>query len=163
MARQRETSSTLEHAKATQILTRGNSSKTNTHFKHNVKTSEYKIHTPSHTGAAEPVKTVPPNGGRLKYFLPQREKLTRDPCTLGRIRGYKIPLLETPYQSKIQNKLGITAEHGLILSKEVSCMLEMGVIQKANHTKGGIISNAFLRLLPWLKSPKMSFSVFYVD
>ena len=73
------------------------------------------------------------------------EKLTRDPQLLGWIRGYKIPLLETPYQSKVPGKLVINKEQNAILSKEVSNMLEMGVIQKVNHTKGEIISNVFIR------------------
>ena len=143
----------MENAKSAQTSTRGSrgkNSKTNTHFQNNTEILESNKHTPSHTRATEPINTAPPNGGRLKNFFQQWEKLTRDPQILDWIRGYRIPLLGTPYQSKIPSKLAINIEQNVIPSKEVANMQEMGVIQKVSHTKGEIISNVFM----WEKKEK---------
>ena len=83
--------------------------------------------------------------GETETFSPTMGKAHKGPATPRLDKGHKIPLLETPYQSKGPGKLVINKEQNAILSKEVSNMLEMGVIQKVNHIKGEIISNVFMK------------------
>ena len=92
-----------------------------------------------------PQNTLFPLGGRLRHFVQHWEKLTRNPAILEIVKGWEIPLLETPYQAKPPQMYHSNRIQEDLISKEVASMLEKGAIQLVQPVKGQILSNIFLR------------------
>ena len=84
-----------------------------------------------------------PLAGRLKFFLPAWETLTKDSQVLGVVTGYKIPLLNTPIQKKlpIQN---LSQQQVQLVTNELQDLLRKGAIHKSSHCDGEFLSNVFL-------------------
>ena len=61
------------------------------------------------------------------------------------IMGYKIPLLESPFQMFEPKQLKLNENQNKVVSNEVQSMLDMGVIRSVKPERAQIISNLFLR------------------
>lgn len=84
-----------------------------------------------------------PSAGRLRYFYDQWSNITNDRLILSWIQGYKIPLLETPYQTLCPNNLGKSNEAEQIIDLCMSDMLETSVISPCLPCEGQFLSPIF--------------------
>jgi mRNA-degrading endonuclease HigB of HigAB toxin-antitoxin module len=93
--------------------------------------------------AIEVVREKRPLAGRLKYFLPNWEKLTQDQWVLECVQGYTIPFLHTPVQTRQPNHFFHKREDLDLIGEEVQNMLEKEAIE-ITKPQGGFLSNIFL-------------------
>ena len=86
-----------------------------------------------------------PFAGRIKYFQKQWTQITSNPEILAIVSSWVILLISTPNQNKNPPQIKMESHKKELLTKEVKCMLEKGVIIKVNEKKGQFLSNIFLR------------------
>lgn len=82
--------------------------------------------------------------GRLSQCVHEWAKITSDPKILSDIRGHKIEFDEIPKQFSPPHPMKYTKEEHGFLKEKIAEYLNAGVIQKAKHEKGEVISNIFL-------------------
>ena len=85
-----------------------------------------------------------PLAGRLKFFVENWRKLTRDPTILRIITGWEIPFTEKPRQRTFRQFRSNKPQKNLITA-EVESMLEKGAIRKVPYSPDQVLSNIFLR------------------
>ena len=64
----------------------------------------------------------------MKHFVSNWQKLTNDPVTLDIVRGYEIPFILPPNQSRLPNLCQLTKEASDLVNQEVQDMLRRGAI-----------------------------------
>ena len=90
---------------------------------------------------AEPLKVA----GRLQYFLNNWEQITQDPWVLNTVKGYKIELLDSPFQPRIPQPSSLSQEQTSLVTKEISNMLDKGAIVEVTfNPRVGFYSTLFL-------------------
>ena len=82
-------------------------------------------------------------GGRLRYFLPNWQKLTQDSFILQDVQGLQIPFLTPPVQNSlpVQNT---SIKTSILINTEVQDMLVKGAIKQVQPCKGQFLSPVFL-------------------
>ena len=85
-----------------------------------------------------------PKAGRVKHFVKNWQKLTNDPMILDLVRGYEIPFIVPPRQSKLPNLCHLTKEASDLVDQEVQDMLKKGVIVVSNPKEDQFLSSLFL-------------------
>ena len=83
--------------------------------------------------------------GRIKYFLPNWERLTTDKEVLNIVKGWEIPFLIKPTQHREPHSIQMTVEESSTVDLEVNSMLRKGAIRLAIPKEDQILSNIFLR------------------
>ena len=63
------------------------------------------------------------------------EKITRDQEILSIVKGYQIPFTNLPVQEKHPNTIKMSEQQSLLVDREISELLEKGVIPKAETAK----------------------------
>jgi len=88
-----------------------------------------------------------PLAGRLKYFLPVWEQITRDPWVLQVVSGYLIEFSHTPIQFQLPNKVPTSLEHQTLIDQEVQELLSKNAVHYVNQTcpeEPGFVSSIFV-------------------
>ena len=96
-----------------------------------------------------------PLAGRLKYFLQNWEKITKDPKILNVIKGWKIPQISYPQQRREPKPLPLSDHEKLIVDQEVNEMLGKGAIIPCYPTNHQFLSNIFFHLKPIMQQGKI--------
>lgn len=65
-----------------------------------------------------------PLAGRLKYVLPQWQKLTSNPKILEWVTGLTVDFMEKPVQHKLPHQANMSREESNLVKQEVEAMLE---------------------------------------
>ena len=86
-----------------------------------------------------------PNGGKVKLFLRNWQALTQDPSILNLVRGWRIPFLRKPHQSRIPNEIPLNALETAAVDIEIENMLQKGAICKSKMEENQYISGIFVR------------------
>ena len=85
-----------------------------------------------------------PLAGRVRFFLQNWGKPTRDQNILKIVQGWKIPLLAQPYQKAYPKPISFSEEEAEFINQEVQDMLKKGaIIPVKNHPKQ-FLSNLFI-------------------
>ena len=82
--------------------------------------------------------------GRISQCIDEWAKITSDPKVLADIRGYKIEFDQIPVQKTPVHPIRFSKEEHGFMKCKVAEYLEAGIIQKAKHVQGEVISNIFL-------------------
>ena len=85
-----------------------------------------------------------PLAGRLKHFLLQWQKLTRDPQILSIVEGIKIPFLSKPFQGKPPHQIHFSSDQKSLVHLELQAMMQKGAISPTSHSLDQFVSNIFL-------------------
>ena len=108
----------------------------------------YNLH-PSieHLKLSKIVQNHIPLGGRLKHFVSNWEKITRDSTILGALKGYKIEFLKTPSQKSVP-VINYSEKEYQILNTEIQAMLQkraVEIVDPRNECQNQFISTLFVR------------------
>ena len=79
-----------------------------------------------------------PLAGRSKHFLEAREILTKDPESLGIVKGFKIPFVKNPTQEKVRYTPHMGQEQATLIQVETDNMLKKGAIQQTGIMLGSL-------------------------
>ncbi|KAK6178364.1 hypothetical protein SNE40_013160 [Patella caerulea] len=82
--------------------------------------------------------------GRLRFFLSNWEKLTSDPTILDTVAHSHIELYDDEINCTFR-KTFVNQKEEIIIDQELSRLLDMGVIEQADHSQGEFISPIFIR------------------
>ena len=85
-----------------------------------------------------------PLAARIKYFTQNWEQVTKDPNILKLTKGWIIPLLKKPFQTREPKPLSYSPEEKILIDTEVNEMLRKGAIMPVPPQKNQFISNLFL-------------------
>jgi len=88
------------------------------------------------------------SGGKIWFFQSNWRKLTKDRAILDMVQGFKIPLTQTPVQSKKPREIKLSEKERSAVSEEIDSMLSKGVISKAEPSEDQFLSNVFVRPKP---------------
>jgi hypothetical protein len=92
-----------------------------------------------------PVKeVVSPQAGRIQKFINNWKKITNDPSVLEIVKGWEIPLLETPTQTKLPHGIQMNSQEEQAMDKEIESMLTKGAIREAIPKEDQFLSNVFV-------------------
>ena len=83
--------------------------------------------------------------GRISTRLHRWERLTSDQRILDDIRGFRIPFLREPIQTRIPNPIRFSDKERDVVRNEIESLLGKQVIEKVDHSSGEFISNIFVR------------------
>lgn len=90
-----------------------------------------------------PVERELPIGGRLRFFLPNWQKLTQDSFILQVVQGLQIPFITTPVQTSLPFQ-STTGKNAMLIDSEVQDMLAKGAIKQVQPCAGQFLSPVFL-------------------
>ena len=79
-----------------------------------------------------------------KSFLENWKRITRDQVILGMVKGWEIPLLDTPIEGKIPHGIKMNSLENRAMNLEVESMLEKGAIRVAIPKPDQFLSNVFV-------------------
>ena len=82
--------------------------------------------------------------GRLAQFITNWEKITQDRWVLQAIRGYKLELVQPPWQISPMPAISCSLEEGEMISTEVRELLAKGAVIQTPPTQEGFVSQIFL-------------------
>ena len=85
-----------------------------------------------------------PLAGRIQKFLENWKVLTSDKHILDVVKGWVVPLLSTPIQSKIPHPVSMNYEEERAMDLEVASMLTKGAIREAIPKADQFLSNVFV-------------------
>ena len=88
--------------------------------------------------------TSPMLAGRLAQFISNWEKITQDRWVLQAIRGYKLELVQPPWQRKPMPAIHCSLEEGEMISTEVRELLAKGAVIETPLAQEGFVSQIFL-------------------
>ena len=92
-----------------------------------------------------PVKeVVSPQAGRIQKFINNWKKITNDPSVLEIVKGWEIPLLDTPIQTKLPHGIQMNSQEEQAMDKEIESMLAKGAIREAIPKGDQFLSNVFV-------------------
>lgn len=81
--------------------------------------------------------------GRLKEFLKQWGKITRDKYVLDIISGFKIPFKNFPFQATEPRIPKYSVQDEVLISESISKLLRSGAIVQSNEEAGQFLSTIF--------------------
>ena len=87
---------------------------------------------------------VAPLPGRTQKFLANQEKVTSDRAILNIVKGWEIPLLNTPTQIKIPHGVQMNSLEERAADLEIENMLAKGAIRKVISKWDPFLSNFFV-------------------
>ena len=85
-----------------------------------------------------------PKAGRVKHFAKYWQRLKNEPMILDIVRGYEIPFILPPRQSRLPNVCQLTTEAPDLLDQEVQDMLRKGAIVVSDPKEDQLLSSLFL-------------------
>ena len=85
-----------------------------------------------------------PKAGRVKHFAKNWQRLKNEPMILDIVRGYEIPFILPPRQSRLPNVCQLTTEAPDLLDQEVQDMLRKGAIVVSDPKEDQLLSSLFL-------------------
>ena len=85
-----------------------------------------------------------PKAGRVKHFAKNWQRLKNEPMILDIVRGYEIPFILPPRQSRLPNVCQLTTEAPDLLDQEVQDMLRKGAIVVSDPKEDQFLSSLFL-------------------
>ena len=88
--------------------------------------------------------TSPMLAGRLAQFVSNWEKITQDRWVLQAIRGYKLELVQPPWQRNQMPAIRYSLEEGEMISTEVRELLAKGAVIETPLAQDGFVSQIFL-------------------
>ena len=84
-----------------------------------------------------------PLAGRVKFFIKNWEKLTKDPSVLEIVQGYKIPFTDTPHRTFLPKAGNLSKEEKKLVDQEIEQMQLKGAITKVKPCEDQFLSNIF--------------------
>ena len=83
--------------------------------------------------------------GNIKNCVNEWVKLTNDTHVLETVKGCRIDLVQTPYQSLLPKPLSVSDQEAKIIDSEIETMIQKQVIVPSEHEEGEFVSGIFLR------------------
>ena len=83
--------------------------------------------------------------GRASMCINEWRKLTSDRIILKHVQGLIIDFVNVPFQCSPPRPIHLSYKERQYLHNELRTLLDMGVIEKTNHSPGEFISSIFLR------------------
>ena len=99
---------------------------------------------PSIKGLLPTKEVIAPQAGRTQKFLANWKLLTNDQDILNIVKGWEIPLIDTPTQNKIPQDVRMNNLESQAMDKEVEDMLAKGAIRVAIPKEDQFLSNVFV-------------------
>lgn len=90
------------------------------------------------------VSVTAPTAGRLQLFYREWLRVTTNPIVLDWVRGYKIPFLTQPTQSKLLMPQVFSQRETQQISTEIKHLLHIGAVNRCNPLPDQFISRIFL-------------------
>ena len=89
-------------------------------------------------------KITSPLAGRIQKFLANWKVLTNDKTILNIVKGWEVPLISTPKQSRLPQAIKMNSLEEEAMNKEVKSMLAKGAIRVAIPKADQFLSNVFV-------------------
>lgn len=87
----------------------------------------------------------PPSiAGRIKHFVKNWQKITKDPVVLDMVRGLSLEWAETPHQCREPSTPKFSKAETRSLNSEIQKMLEKGAIEQVQEEQNQFVSTLFL-------------------
>ena len=84
------------------------------------------------------------HAGRIRWFIHNWRLITQDQWVLEMVQGFRLPLLQTPVQSKPLPEIHLAADQTALIMTEVEELIRKGAISPALQAPGGFVSELFL-------------------
>jgi hypothetical protein len=92
-----------------------------------------------------PPKQNPALGGRLRLFMHNWQKITKDQAILQVVKGYQIPWLTKPIQPVAPPQIRVSETETIEISSQVQTMFQNEVIREVDPEPEQFLSQLFLR------------------
>ena len=71
------------------------------------------------------------HAGRIRWFIQNWRLITQDQWVLEMVQGFRLPLLQTPVQSKPPPEIHLAADQTALITTEVEELIRKGAISSA--------------------------------
>lgn len=88
-------------------------------------------------------KNVIPVGGRIKYFIKNWQRITKDAIILSTVQGVSLDWTSYPVQEKIPHPPKLNSEQEKILQEEITSLVQKEAVVRVAPNQNQFISNMF--------------------